>query len=61
MLVFRVVLLLGALVLGGLVIAWMITKERRYLVIAGRILLWTLALGVLLGLLYVFERVLLMV
>ena len=60
MLVFRTVVLLAALVLGGLVIAWMVTKNRRYLAIAGTLLLWTLGLGVLLGLLYVFERVLLM-
>jgi hypothetical protein len=59
-LVFRTVVLLAALVLGGLVIAWMVTKNRRYLAIAGTLLLWTLGLGVLLGLLYVFERVLLM-
>ena len=60
MLVFRVVVAAAALVLGGLVIAWMVTRDRRYLVYAGRIALWALALGVLLGLLYVFERVLLM-
>ena len=60
MLVVRSVLVLSALVLGGLVVAWMVTKNRRYLVIAGQILLWTLGFGVLLGLLYVFERVLLM-
>jgi hypothetical protein len=59
-LVFRTVLVLAGLVLGGLVIAWMVTNNRRYLVIAGQLLLWTLGLGVLLGLLYVFERVLLM-
>lgn len=60
MLVFRTVLVLAGLVLGGLVIAWMVTENRRYLAIAGQLLLWTLGLGVLLGLLYVFERVLLM-
>lgn len=60
MLVFRIVLALAALLLGGLVVAWMVTGNRRYLSIAGRILLWTLGFGVLLGLLYVFERVLLL-
>jgi hypothetical protein len=59
-LVFRIVVVLAALVLGGLVIAWMVTKNRAYLVLAQRILLATLAFGVLLGLLYVFERVLLL-
>ena len=51
--------MLAALLLGGLVIAWMVTRNRRYLDIARQLLLWTLAFGVLLGLLYVFERVLL--
>jgi hypothetical protein len=58
--VFRAVQLLAALVLGGLVVAWMVSGNRRYLVIAAQLLLWTLGFGVLLGLLYVFERVLLM-
>jgi hypothetical protein len=60
MLVFRAIVVAMALVLGGLVVAWMVTRERRYLTIAWRIGQWTLALGVVLGLLYVFERVLLM-
>jgi len=59
-LVFRIVVVLAGLVLGGLVIAFMVTGNRRYLVIAGQLLLWALGLGVLLGLFYVFERVLLM-
>jgi Na+-driven multidrug efflux pump len=60
LLVFRVVLVFAALVLGGLVIAWMVTRDRKYLAIAGQLMLWSLAFAVLLGLLYVFERVLLL-
>jgi hypothetical protein len=60
LLVFRIVLVASALLLGGLVVAWMITRDRKYLRIAAQGVLWVLALGVLLGLLYVFERVLLM-
>ena len=60
MLVFRVVLVAAALLLGGLVVAWMITRDRKYLRIAAQSLTWVLVLGVVLGLLYVFERVLLM-
>jgi hypothetical protein len=60
LLVFRIVLVASALLLGGLVVAWMITRDRKYLRIAARSLLWVLVLGVVLGLLYVFERVLLM-
>ena len=59
MLVFRIVVVAAAVLLGGLVIAWMVTRNRAYLTLAGRILMFTLAFGVLLGLLYVFERVLL--
>ena len=58
MLVFRIVVVLAALVLGGLVMAWMVTRDRKYLAIAARLVQWTLAFFVLLGLLYVFERVL---
>jgi hypothetical protein len=54
------VVVLAGLVLGGLVVAFMVTGNRKYLAIAARLLLWALALGVLLGLFYVFERVLLM-
>ena len=60
MLVFRIVLVASALLLGGLVVAWMVTREHKYLRIAANIALWVLVLGVILGLLYVFERVLLM-
>ena len=60
MVVFRIVVVLAALLLGGLVIAYMVTKDRKYLGIARQIGLWTLGFGVLLGLLYIFERVLLM-
>ena len=60
MFVFRTIVVLAGLVLGGFVVAYMVTGNRKYLVIAGRLLLWALAFGVLLGLLYVFERVLLM-
>ena len=60
MLVFRTIVVAMALVLGALVMAWMITRDRKYLTIAWRSGQWTLVLGVVLGLLYVFERVLLM-
>lgn len=60
MLVFRIVVVLAALVLGGLVVAWMVTRNRKYLAIAARLVQWTLGFFVLLGLLYVFERVLVM-
>jgi hypothetical protein len=60
LLVFRVIVGAVALLLGGLVIAWMVTRDRKYLQIAWRIGQFTVVLAVILGLLYVFERVLLM-
>ena len=61
MFVLRVVVLAAALFLLGLGIAYVVTRDRRYLRIAWRALLVVLALAVAFGLLYVFERVLLMV
>ena len=60
MLVFRAIVVAIALVLGGLAVAWMVTRDRKYLQIAWRLAQFAVALGVVLGLLYVFERVLLM-
>jgi hypothetical protein len=60
MFVFRVLLPLFAAALGGFVIAWFVTKDRKYLVYAWRLLLGGLVLVVAFGLLYVFERVLLL-
>lgn len=60
MLAFRIVLAVAAVVLGGLIVAYMVTKNRRYLTLAGQILMGAVSLLVLLGLLYLFERVFLL-
>ena len=60
MLVLRIVLPLVGLWLLGLAAAWLITRERRYLVLAQRSVLVIGLLVVALGLLYIFERVLLL-
>ena len=49
------------LFLVGLGVAYLLTRNRRYLTIAWRTLQAVLVLLVAFGLLYVFERVLLMV
>ena len=61
MFVIRAVLAFTALFVLGLGVAWVVTKDRRYLRYAGITLRVVLLLVVAFGLLYVFERVLLMI
>jgi hypothetical protein len=60
-LVVRFVVLFAALFLLGLGVAYVLTRQRKYLRIAWRTMQILLLLLVAFGLLYVFERVLLMV
>ena len=60
MLVIRFVALLGLLFLLGLGIAFVVTRERKYLRVAARVLQVLLLLVVVFALFYVFERVLLL-
>lgn len=59
MIVLRLLTLLGVLFLAGLGVAFLVTRDRRYLRIAWRTLQALLVLAVGYGLLYVFGRVLL--
>ena len=61
MLVLRLVVVAAALFLLGLGLAFLFTRDRRYLRIAWRTLQAVVALLVAFGLLYVFERVLLVI
>jgi hypothetical protein len=61
MFVLRFVVLIAAFFLLGLGVAYVATRDRRYLRIAWRTLQTLVVLLVAFGLLYVFERVLLMV
>ena len=60
MFVLRIVAIAVGLLLAGLVAAWLVTRNRRYLTIAWLALQLLLLMAVALGLLYVFERVLLL-
>ncbi len=60
MFLLRIVAILGGLLLAGLVVAFLATRNRRYLTIAWIALQVMLLLAIALGLLYVFERVLLL-
>lgn len=59
MLVLRFVVMIGGLFLAGLLIAWILTKQRRYLQIAWRTVQVLVVLAVAFGLVYLFERILL--
>jgi hypothetical protein len=58
--VLRIVAIFGGLMLAGLVVAFLVTKNRRYLTIAWLAVQVILLLGIAFALLYVFERVLLL-
>ncbi len=60
MFVLRAVLLFAGLFVVGLAVAFVVTRERKYLTFAWRIIQAVLLLAVAFGLLYVFERVLLL-
>jgi hypothetical protein len=59
MIVLRLVLVLGLAVLAGLALAWMFTRDRKYLRIAGRIVRFLIVLAVVVALVFVAERVIL--
>ena len=61
MFVLRFVLLAAALFLLGLGVAFLVTRNRRYLRIAWLTVQIVVLLAVAFGLLYVFERVLLVI
>jgi hypothetical protein len=58
--ILRIVAILGGLLLAGLVVTFLVTRNRRYLTIAWLAVQVMLLLGIAFGLLYVFERVLLL-
>jgi len=58
--VLRLVGILGGLLLAGLFVAYLVTRNRRYLRIAWIAVQIMVLLGVGFALLYVFERVLLL-
>jgi len=58
--ILRIVAIVGGLLLAGLVATFLVTRNRRYLTIAWLAVQVMLLLGIAFGLLYVFERVLLL-
>jgi hypothetical protein len=60
LLVLRVIGLASALLVAGLAIAWAVTRNRKYLLLAWRVAQAVVVLVIAFALLYVFERVLLL-
>ena len=60
MFILRIVGILTGLLLIGLVVAWAVTRNARYLRIAWLAVQVVLLLGIAFALLYIFERVLLL-
>jgi len=58
--ILRIVAIVGGLLLAGLVVTFLVTRNRRYLTIAWLAVQVMVLLAVAFGLLYVFERVLLL-
>jgi hypothetical protein len=58
--ILRIVAIVGGLLLAGLVVTFLVTRNRRYLTIAWLAVQVMLLLGIAFALLYVFERVLLL-
>jgi len=59
MIVLRLILVLSLAVLAGLVLAWLFTRDKKYLRIAGRIVRFLIVLGVVGALVYIAERLIL--
>jgi Na+-driven multidrug efflux pump len=59
MIVLRLILVLGLAGLAGLVLAWLFTRDKKYLDIAGRIVRFIVVLAVVVALVFVAERVIL--
>ena len=57
--VLRLILVLSLIVLAGLGLAWMLTKDRKYLRIADRIFRFLVVLGVVMALVFIAERLIL--
>ena len=60
MVILRIVGIFTGLLLLGLVVAWAVTRNARYLRIAWLAVQVVLLLGIAFALLYIFERVLLL-
>lgn len=59
MIALRLLLVLALIGIAGLVLAWLFTRDKKYLRYAGRIVRFIIVLAVVLALVFVVERVIL--
>lgn len=59
MIILRLILVLGLAALAGLVLAWLFTRDAKYLRIAARIVRFIVVLAVVVALVFIAERVIL--
>ena len=60
MLLLRIVGILAAIAIGSGIVAWLFTRDRRYLVLSGRIALGALAFSLLVLVLFAVERLIIL-
>ncbi len=59
MIVLRLLLVLALIGIAGLALAWLFTRDRKYLHYAGRIVRFLVVLAVVVALVFIAERVIL--
>ncbi len=59
MIVLRLILVLGLAVIAGLALAWLFTRDAKYLRIISRIVRFLIVLAVVVAIVFVAERVIL--
>ena len=59
MIVLRLILVLALAGIAGLMLAWLYTRDRKYLRIAGRVVRFLVVLGVVVALIFIAERLIL--
>lgn len=59
MIALRLLLVLALIGIAGLALAWLFTRDRKYLYYASRIVRFLIVLGVVVALVFIAERVIL--
>ncbi len=60
MLLLRIVGILAAIAIGSGIVAWLFTRDRRYLILSGRIALGALAFSFVVLVLFAVERLIIL-
>jgi hypothetical protein len=60
MLLLRIIGILTLITIGSGIVAWLVTRDRRYLVLSGRVAKWALAFALLVLVLMAAERLIIL-